>query len=321
MKKGRLAPFYLLYGPGEFRLENTLQRIREEYVPEGTRDFNLEIFYGDESDPGEIVNRALSLPFMAPNRLIIVRRTENFRAEQLERFLPYLDRPADSTCLLFVASRPDFRLRFFKKMRSLGRAVLFDELKEAQIPSWLSRRAGELGLNIDREACAYLQQIVGNSLRELNGELEKLLLRFGGEPVGMEQVRDLAIHSRVYTIFELVKVISMKDVPRSLGVLQRFLDEEDKRGGPLRLVGMLNRQVKLLWKSRAVLDRGGHRRELAGKLGPVHFLADELLNQAKKWTPTDLERALELLYRADGHLKSGSRPRPILENLILSLCG
>jgi DNA polymerase-3 subunit delta len=137
----------------------------------------------------------------------------------------------------------------------------------------------------------------------------------------MAEVKDLAIHSRIYTIFELVKVIFMKDVSRSLIVLQRFLEEEDPRGGPLRLIGMLNRQIKLLWKSRSVLDRGGNKRTLAGKLGPVHFMAEELLNQASKWPPRDLERALGLLYRADGYLKSGSRPRPVLEDLILSLCG
>ncbi len=87
LKKGRVDPYYLFYGPGEFRLEKVLDKIRDRYLPESARDLNLEIFYGDETGAAEIINRARSLPFLADNRLIIVRRTENFKAEALEKFL------------------------------------------------------------------------------------------------------------------------------------------------------------------------------------------------------------------------------------------
>ena len=123
LAKGRLAPFYLFYGPGEFRLEKVLDTIRDRYLPESARDLNLEICYGDETESQEIISRARSLPFLASNRLIIVRRTENFRAEALERFLPYFEDPAETTCLIFVSSKTDFKKKFYKKIKSLGRAV------------------------------------------------------------------------------------------------------------------------------------------------------------------------------------------------------
>ena len=33
LEKGQLAPFYLFYGPGEFRLEKVLDKIREQRQP------------------------------------------------------------------------------------------------------------------------------------------------------------------------------------------------------------------------------------------------------------------------------------------------
>jgi len=321
LDKGKLAPVYLFYGPGEFRLERVLDRVRQDFIPESVRDFNIEICYGGETDPTEIINRAQSLPFMAQNRLIIVRRVEEFKADQLEKFLRYLGDPAPSTCLLFISARTDFKRKFYKKIRSSGWSVFFSELKDSQVVPWIRRTAKELGLKLESQACAYLQQIVGNKLRDLYAELVKLQLRYGEKTVDEDQVRELAIHSRIYSIFELMDTISVRDCGGSLSVLNRFLEEEDKVKGPLRLIGMLNRQIRLMWQAKSIVDRGGKSKEVAGKLGIAPFSAGNFVKQSKLWSVDELERGLSLLYEADGLLKSGSRPKPVLENLILSLCG
>src|SRR4030043_154737 len=92
LKRGELAPFYLFYGPDEFTLERVLARIRDEFLPGSSRDFNLELFYGGEAsaDPYDIISRAKTIPFLAGSRLIIVRRMEEFKSDQLDKFIPYL---------------------------------------------------------------------------------------------------------------------------------------------------------------------------------------------------------------------------------------
>ena len=322
LKKGQLAPFYLFYGPGEFRLEKVLDTIRKSFIPESARDYNLEIFYGGEKpDPAEIINRALSFPFMAKNRLIIVRRTENFVAEELERFLSYLEKPAESTCLIFISSKTDFSRKFYKKIRTSGRAVKFSELRGGEIVPWIRRTAGDLGLKIDGQACDYLQQVMGNRLRDIHAELEKLYLRYGKITVSVEHVKELAVHSRIYTIFELMNLVSAKNCAESLIVLNRYLEEEDKIKAPLGIIGMLNRQLRLLWQTKAIMAKGGQKKDVAKKLGSAHFMANILMKQSERWSIKELERGLHLLYQVDGLLKSSSRPRPVMENLIISLCG
>jgi DNA polymerase-3 subunit delta len=319
VREGRSEPVYLFHGPGEFRMEKALEVVRTRLIPESLRDFNLEVLYGDEIKPESIVERARSLPFMAPTRVIIVRRMEKLTGEDLEKCMPYVQNPSRSTCLIFVCPKPDFRKRFYSTLRSLGRAVNFEDLRDREVAPWIRNRAGEIGLKIDMKACLYLQQIVGNSPRELSGELEKLYLRYG-ETVGLEQVKDMVKHSRMYTIFELVDRVATKRCRESLMALNRFLEEEDKKAAPLRLIGMLNRQIRLIWQTKAVLDKGGGMKDVAKKLGPVQFLAKDLSRQSKQWSQEELAEGLDLLYKADGRLKSGSRPKPVLENLILSLC-
>ena len=233
-KKGQVAPFYLFYGPGEFRMERVLATLKTLLVPEAVRDLNLEVLYGDDKigehpiQPEAIINKASSMPFLAQRRLIILRRTESFTADQIERFVPYLENPSSSTCLIFLSSKTNFNTRFYKKFRSEGVAVLFDELKGKQIVPWIKKTASEdLGMTMDGEACAYLHAIMGNRPREIYSELEKLYLRYG-KTVSLDQVKEAVIHSRVYTIFELMDAVSIE----GLRFLPAHFEEIPGRRGP-----------------------------------------------------------------------------------------
>lgn len=324
LKKGVLAPFYLFHGSNEFLLEKTLHRIREDFIPESARDFNVEIFYGGKDSlrdhPEDILSHAHSFPFLATNRLIIVRRVEEFNAEELDAFLPYLKRPTESTCLIFVCPKPDFRRSFFKTIKSLGFAVAFDELREGQIVPWIKRSAKDMGMDLDSETCLYLREVVGSRLGDLYGELEKLSLSYGKE-IGTVQVKELAVHSRIYSIFELTEAVSSKNAREALGVLKRFLEEEDKREGPLQVLRMLNRQLRFLFLAKAVLKKGGGVRELGAWMGKSSFKAQDYINQSRSWSPMELKKGFALLLAADRSLKSGaSRPRTVVENVILTLC-
>jgi DNA polymerase-3 subunit delta len=318
LKRGRLGKVYLFYGPGEFQIEKVLSEVRETLIPESARDFNLQIFYGGETTPpADITDAACSLPFLSPNRLIIVRRTENIPGSALESLIPYIENPVESTCLIFISSKTDFRKEFYKKIRAAGGAVHFKQLYDRQVMPWIKRFAGELGLNITEDGCAYLQAIVGNRLRDLYTEMEKLYLRHGSKTVGEAEVRELAINSRIYTIFELMDEISLRRRANSLAILNRYLEEEG-RDAVFGIIGMLNRQIRLIIQAKSITGKGGRSADVAKKLQVQPFLANKVLQQAQNWPIGDLEHALHLLYQADRHLKSGSQPRLILEHLLLS---
>jgi len=171
LKKGVAAPFYLFYGPEEFWIELTLDRIKGGLIPDSVK---AETLYGREISPQEVLNRAQFLPFISPQRLIIIRRTETFTKGELELFLPYLNSPVDSTCIIWVSGKADFRSGFYKRFKELGRAVNFKRLSERQAHSWIQKRARELELRIDKDVPAFLYQMVGSSLGDLFNEVVKV---------------------------------------------------------------------------------------------------------------------------------------------------
>lgn len=321
LERGQVAPFYLFYGPDGFRVEKVVDRFKDKLIPESARALNLETLYGDEVSPSQVIDHARSLPFLAQKRLIILRRTESYTTKDLGLFLPYMENPSESTCLLFLSAKTDFKKTFYNKMRALGLAVHFEAVREGQALSWMKRLAREMDLRIDGQACAYLHQVVGNDLQDIAAELEKLKTRYGNDPVGLDQAKSLVIHSRAYNIFELMNMISLKNASESLRALNRFLEEGDGRMAPLQILGMMNRQLRLLWKVREITAKGGRTKEIAKKLGLMSFSAGNFARQSKLWSAEELERGLRLLHQADGLIKSGSRPKPVLENLIVSLCG
>lgn len=320
LERGKLAPVYMFYGSNEFLLEKTLSKIKESYIPEEARDFNQQVCYGGESSPSEIISMARTLPFMASSRLIIVRRTDEFSTDQLNLFVPYLKEPVDSTCLIFISLKTDFKKTFYKSLRDSGFAVQFQELKDSQVVPWIIRTAKEMGMNIGHKAALYLRELVGSRLQDLYSELTKLRLSHGPVAVEENEVRELAVHSRMYSVFELMDEFSVKNSEGALSILARFLEEEDKRSGPIQLIGMFNRQIGMLMRAKDLTGRG-ETGKAASVLGIPPYLAQKCLNQAKCWSANELEMGITFLFQADRLLKSGSRPKPVLENLIFNLCG
>ncbi len=319
LQRGGLGPFYLFFGPEEFRKERLLERIRTEFFPESARDFNCQVFYADESDPLQILDAARSMPFLFDKRLIIIRRVENFPPAKLDLFLPYLEAPSPSSCLIFMAERVDFRKAFYKKMRDAGAAVAFNPMRERELVDWVKTTAHELGLKIDSHACALLLEMVENRLMDLYAELQKLALSYPGASVGLEEVRELAIHTRTYTIFQVIDEIFFKRCQRALRALDHFLEMGDREAA-LQVIGMMNRQVRLLWKAKMLAQEDLGVDQMAKKIGVPAFSAKKLLQQSRLWDQEGLEALVALLGHVDAKIKSGSQDKLLLENLIVSLC-
>ena len=322
LNKGAFAPFYLFYGPEDFWLEITLDRIKKELIPDSVKDFNLETLYGGEISPQEILNRAHLVPFMSPHRLLIVRGTENFTKGALEQFLPYMDSPVDSTCIIWISNKTDLTGVFYKRFKELGRAVNFKKLSERQVYSWLQKRAKELELDINKEASSFIYQIVGSNLRDLFSEIFKLSLRYPNSKIGVEQIKELTTFSRLFTVFDLVDYVSKRDTPHAIVVLSKLFDTQGRDpSAALGLLGMLARQIRLILKAKSGLKKGGGRPGAIDRLRPLpNFVIEKCLAQERFWQEEELEDALNNIYDADGLIRTGSKGDLVLENLIFLLC-
>jgi DNA polymerase-3 subunit delta len=322
LNKGALAPFYLFYGPEEFWLEITLDAIKKALIPESLKEFNMETLYGGEISSAEIINRASLLPLMSSRRLVIVRETQNLARGELERFVAYVENPLDSTCIIWVWGKAELSHVFCKRCRELGRAVHFRKLSDRQVYPWIQKRADELGLVIERDAAALLNQAVGSSLRDLFSELSKLSLRYPGSRTGVEQIKELTTFSRLFTVFDVVDFVGRRDAPGAMRALTRLFDVQGRDSSSvLGILGMLARQIRLLLKTKEGLKGTGGKGRVAERLRPLpQFVIEKCIAQEKIWDESELEKALRRFYDADGLIRTGSRGDLVLESLVFQLC-
>lgn len=318
--RGDISSLYLIYGEEDFLIEDITIRIIKRVISPGTEPFNLHTFYGSElQDTKEVLNIANTLPMLAQTRLIIVKETDKIKASGLEAFMPYMENPSPSTCLIFIARKIDKRMRFYSKFIEKGVEVVCYPLGQEQLSRWIRQRAESLDLRITDDAIEYLIEWVGANLRSLDNEINKLRVYIGERRgVQLEDVQMVTGGLRLYSVFELLGSIGKKEIDRALKILLKMMKDGEH---PLAVLKMMSRQFRNMLIIKDGLNKKIPYTEIARDAGlpPKYF--QPLLRQADNFSIQQLERNLHLFFKADLDFKSGRvvSQNP-LELLVVEMC-
>ncbi|MBI3988133.1 MAG: DNA polymerase III subunit delta [candidate division NC10 bacterium] len=317
IRRGRVASAYYLYGE-ELLVEEALNTLLETLVPAEGREFNLEMIQGGEGAVEAILGAAKIPPIFSPRRVIFVKDADQLGPTSFQELALYLENPMPTTTLILVGKKPDARTRFVKILERKGRLLLFEAPRREALKGWLRERASNLGKTLAEEALDLLIELVGEELRPLRNELEKVCL-FAGEGTIIQRghVEILVGEQRTLSVFQLVEAVGQRDVELSLRCLLHLLEAGEE---PPAILGMLARQVRLLLKAQELQRRGSTLEELQRSLGIYPRYLGSLLQQAKTFPRIRLQTGLARLLQADGELKGGGHGRLVLERLIVDLC-
>ena len=103
VKSGEPEPLYFIYGEETYMLDKALDAITEAACPEGTNDFNYDVFRGNDIDGEAILSAAEMLPMMAERRLVMVLDLQEVSLSELEPLEQYFKDPSPTTCLVIHA--------------------------------------------------------------------------------------------------------------------------------------------------------------------------------------------------------------------------
>ena len=321
IQSGKISPVYLLFGPEEYLIEDTLNQAIEALVDPSSRDFNLNIYHAEGSSPAEVLDTARTLPFMADHRVIVIKRVDAAKQAFIgnEQFLKYLESPYKETCLFFTAREIDKRKKFFTRISKSGKTVHFPKLKSYQSAKWILNSAKERNFQIEPSAAEYLADVFNNNLKRIDTELEKIFLYSGKEKlIGLNAVQAVAGNPKVDSIFDLTEAIGEKKMDSSLSKMENLLSHGAE---PLPTLGMIARQFRLIWQTRALTKKKASPKDIANITGVPPFFTGKIISQAGKFTTENLIYVFERLLQADIELKSSSRPPSlIMESLVIDLC-
>jgi DNA polymerase III subunit delta len=319
LKRNELAPVVFLWGEESWLIDEAVGQIEAVALDPAAREFNREVFYGDEAEAQAIVTAAQTLPWLGSQRLVLVRGADALPRAADPPLVAYCKQPSPSTCLIFTAQRAEMGRTLFALLSKLPWAVRFRRLLARDLSTWIEQRVATCDCRMTADAVATLMATVGNDLRLLAHEIDKLVTFVGPEhAIDVESLTALTEDVREVSAFELARLLSAGDLAEALRAWDKFASSGEYPGLAL---GAIIHHVRQLWRIKLAQQAGAPLERLARELNIPAFTVRRLSAQAATIEPERLRQWLEALLEADQTLKrSGLPPQSVFERLILRFC-
>jgi len=322
LDQGDFLPVYLITGEESFLVERFLRHFLKKALDPSAIGFNHNQFRGGEDRPETILSIANTFPLSSPRRTIFIQNADILKDDR-GLLLAYLDQPAETTTLVFVAEKPDMRKKLFSALKKKGRVVSCPRPREKELPSWIREEAKKSDLFLSEEAVWFLQEHLGSNLLAIHQEIKKLALyhtdqdETAQQKVPIEVVQRVIANGRSHSVFELTKAVGNKDTQEAIRLVRAMLAEG---AHALFILTMLVRLLRQMASAKALIDSGQAAR-VAKKVPMPPFLLQSFLQQLKKWKKEEITEGFHLSLSADSQIKGGGLSHSsILETLILDLC-
>jgi DNA polymerase-3 subunit delta len=314
IRRGDIPSVLFLYGEDQGRIRSFVTALRKACLQGASEAFNLNRLDAQEVPMERVLEAARTLPILAPRRLVLVANASGLSTPEWNKVLSYLQDPSPHTCLVFLSERLPEPKEIQKAMGDKGVLLRFRPRTVKDAGSWVTSRFQQEGKRIRPEAVALLLERAGTGEGELEIEIQKILCYVGdSKEVSAEDVAQVGTDIRPLKLFDLTDALAEYRTAQALRILHRLMEEGTH---PLALLGMLLRQIRLLWQARESLHKG--REEISKELNLPLYQVDRLRRAAKLWEMEELWEAYQGLVDMDRTLKSGGLPpKTLLERWIL----
>lgn len=293
-------PIYLLEGEESFFIRELVQRFEKEVLTEAQKSFNYSVYYGNEISPDQIIGAAKRFPMMSPLQLIIIKEAQQIRS--LDKLIPYVEEPLNSTILVLVHSN-----KTLNKNSKLGRALkkhqIFTSKKlyDNQVMPWLQNQIRTEKLGADDRIVQLLYNSVGNDLSKLKGELDKIKANLGTRThIELEDLeKNLGVH-REYNVFEFQKAMGLRNFQKAM-TIARFFGNNPKDNPLTVIITLLFNYFKKVHLVH--YQKTQNPGAIASAIGMSPFFVDEYLHAAKIYPPMKLQEVIGILSQYDLKMK------------------
>lgn len=317
VQEGKTSTLYHFTGEEDFLKREALEKLIQLLIEPSLKSFNLDFVQARGVKAEEIINLSATLPFGSKKRMVVVYETQKLHPAQKDELLKYLPHVPPTSCLVLLSNTVDKRLKFYLGLKKLATEVDFSALKDQEVSDWIKQRVEKYDKKITSEGTDFLMDAVGNNLYELSNELEKLALYVRDEEsIKLEDIEAVVGYTRTENIFQLNQAIVEKNTSQALRILKDLSLSKEKQTS---ITYRLGEHFLRLYQVKTSNDKNIYN--LAHSLRTYAGYIAEYQNQAKTFTPEQLEKGLSLLYQADSDLKSSKMPEKLLlELLVYQLC-
>lgn len=318
LKQGKIGPVYFLFGPESYLRDQAARAIADEALRETLlREFNDSTFSLRTGDARGAIAAAEQLPMMSPRRVVQIRDFSKLNEATEEMLLRYIDRPVETSVVIFNTDDCDKRKKFTKKLMG-GAAFEFPPLNNAELASWARTHLAELKADAAPAVVSRIVELVGSNVRSLANELNKLATAaLPSANITLDLVEELVGRSRELMNWELTDHMLSRNRARATKTLQHLLDDG---APPVMLIGLIASTYRRMALAHALLSKGAPPKEIFRQVAMPPFKQSSYLQMLNRVDGRRIAQQMVRIAEADLGIKtSKATPRMQVELLVTEL--
>jgi len=254
---------------------------------------------------------------MSPRRVVQIRDFSKLNETTEEILLSYIDRPVETSVVIFNTDDCDKRKKFTKKLMS-GAAFEFPPLNNAELSAWARTELAELKADAAPAVVSRVVELVGSNVRSLANELNKLATAaLPSANITLDLVEELVGRSRELMNWELTDHMLSRNRPRAMKTLQHLLDDG---APPVMLIGLIASTYRRMALAHALLSKGAPPKEIFRQVPMPPFKQSSYLQMLTRVDGSRIVQQMVRIAEADLGIKtSKATPRMQVELLVNEL--
>jgi DNA polymerase III subunit delta len=297
--------------------EEALQALLPSAVGDD-REGALAVLRGEETSWARLIDNVGMGSLFAERRAVVVRGAEGLKGDG-DELTAYLEDPTPGVTLILLAAKPDRRRAVWKRILEKTSVVSAEPPKGRALRTLVAERLRQRQLRLDDEAQEELIEHVGQDLRRLMGEIDKLEAFALGttKTLTAEDVASVMGRGTAPPLYKLGDALQKRRAGEVLELLQALLEEGEP---PQLLLATLHRSLRQLRGALWLRERRASREEVISRLGILPFKAGDVMEACRGWTDAELGRAFAALGRADRRVKTGVAAEVALAAAVAEAC-
>ncbi len=315
IKSGKFRNIYVLQGEEPYYIDYLQQLIIDTALTEDQRDFNLTLFYGNNTNVRDVVSTCCQYPAFSQYKVVVVREAQLIpklpgHKDDFDIFASYAERPLASTILVICHKGATLKSKpFTDALKANKSGVIFDsnKVKEGRdLEGLIVNYANSLECNIDHKATSMLADHIGTDIARLFSELDKLAMLTDDNNITPELIeRNIGI-SKDFNNFELEEALSKRDAEKAFRIVDYF--ERNPKNNPF----VVSVAILFSFFSNVLLAATARDKSLEGIMAVVgtrsQWRARKFIDAAQVYNTRSLINIIAFLRECDTRSKGiGSR--------------
>ncbi len=303
---------YVLHGQEPALIDYHREQIISRSLGDADRQTSLVRFEAD-AELADVLDGLRTLPFLAPCRVVVMRRADSFVSRHRGALEKYVKNPSPNSVFILQVNRWNKSWNLHKLMGDRGEVIDCSTPAAKDLHRLIRDAAGRRGKKIEKAAVQALLDSVGADQTAILNYVEQLSLYAGDRgAITASDVGDLVAPTAGPAAFALTNAITAGDPAKALRELDKMLVA---RGDEFRALGSLHWHLKRAYSAKQQMDAGAQPSvKMPAGARQVFMKMLHRLSLAK------IQRDLRRLVATDLAMKSGADPKSAMRELVITMC-